>query len=305
MTKEKIKDLFKLDEIVSILKVMDNYKDVVSIKLKEVAINDNTYDILKNGDTVIIKDHNKSTGIGISYKYYESDNPYVFFNSYEMNNYHITVDYRFQNGHIVKLDGDISVVGDSLRHITSEDLMNSLKIEYVTDRNKKTKFDFNNLVPGNLKYDAEGATLCGIKVDPFRDEIISINGKEIPSYDEIKEFIENDFDKPLNEEIFNGLANMRPYKENETWGDVHKYMDKKSDYLIKFFDRDYKYAVNRVKSLIYTRGDLIEDLSEHSFSRDDLDFIGDIIEDEARLVYDDRRDNNNSYKIKAKRLGSN
>ena len=74
MTKEKIKDLFKLDELVSILKVMDNYKDVVSIKLKEVAINDNTYDILKNGDTVIIKDHNNSTGIGLSYKYYESDN---------------------------------------------------------------------------------------------------------------------------------------------------------------------------------------------------------------------------------------
>lgn len=303
MTREKIKDLFKLDEIVSILKVMDNYKDVVSIKLKEVAINDNTYDILKNGDTVIIKDHNKSTGIGISYRYYESDNPYVFFNSYEMNNYHITVDYRFQNGHIVKLDGDISVVGDSLRHTTSEDLMNSLKIEYVTDRNKKTKFDFNNLVPGNLKYDAEGATLCGIKVDPFREEIISINGKEIPSYNEIKEFA--NIDKPLNEEIINGLLCMFPNKDSRTFGEQSKYIDKKKEYIEKFFDRDYKEAVNRVKSLIYTRGDLIEDLSEHSFSRDDLDFIGDIIEDEARLVYDDRRDNNNSYKIKAKRLGSN
>ena len=302
MNKNFVKNLFKLDEIVNILKVMDEYKEVTNVNLKNLAINDNVYDVVKSGDSLVIKDHHNGTGIGIAFKYTESDNIYMFYNDYDLGNYHFYIDYRFQNGHNIKLDGDLCAVGNSLKYITSYDLMDNLKITYGTDKDTQVKFNWK-LEPGNLKMTNEGPSLNGILVDPEEDRIVSINGVEVPSLEEIAAYNSKDAEEKLNDELFAEVVELQKNENITTIEDSLKYLERKDAYLSKC-EKDYRNALKRVKILLATRACLMEDLDLRAFASSDLDLIGDILEDESKVAYEEKK-KNEKVKVIAKRLGSN
>ena len=302
MTKNEIKDLFKLDELANILKLIEGYKDVPSFQLKEVGVNGNTYDILKQGDSIIIKDHNNSTGIGMTYRYYESDNKYIFFNSYDESTYNVLIDYRFQNGHIVKLDGNMQVVGNSLRNVTGKDLMENLNIEYITESGVRTKFNWN-LEPGNLKVTPEGASLNGIVVNPEKEEIVSINGEQVPTLEEIHNYNRKFPKAKANDIIHQKIVENMP--DDMSFKDMLEYIDKKDEYLKANCDRDYSEALYSVLSLVYIKQALETDLSGNSISNENLSLIGDVIEDEVRNMNSKIDRGPQLKKTVARRLGSN
>ena len=302
MTKDEIKDLFKLDELTNIIRVIDGYKDVPSFQLKEIAVNGNTYDILKQGESIIIKDHNSNTGIGITYRFYESDNKYVFFNSYEENTYTMLIDYRFPNGYIVKLDGSLQVVGDSLRNINSKDLMDSLKIDYITSSGYDTKFNWN-LEPGDLKFTPEGAELRGVVVDPYSGDIVSINGEKIPSLMDIHTYVLKSPKAKANDSIYKKIVDNMP--SGLSFKEMLDYIDKKNEYLKMYSDRDYGEASYNVMSLISYRNALVKDLSSNSISNEDLSLIGDVVEDELKELNSKIDRGPQLKKTVARRLGSN
>jgi len=304
MTKDEIKDLFRLDELVNILKVMDNYKDAVSVNMRELSVNDKVYDVLRNGRSIIIKEHNNSNGIGMSYTLKAPESDYVFYNSCDLSDCRLIIDYRFQNGHILKLEGNVSVVGDSLKNMTSYDLMNSLKINYIINRNNQTPFTWD-LEPGNLKKTPNGYNLNGFEISDETAEIISINGEEIPSLETIQSYIdETDPEKKLNSEVFEKILSLQKIDENTTMKDAIDYLERKEEYLSGKFLSDYVSVLERVKALTDARDSLIEDLNS-TISREDLDLVGDIVEDEVRTVYADVKGAPTLFKTIGQRLGNN
>ncbi len=304
MTKDAIKDTFLLDQVCRLLRVMGTTSDIEAFMLKDIAVGDNKFDIIKSGNTLVVKVKDSNESIEINYDIKENKEEAVYFLSYPSDNCELNINYNFGDGTRVNLNGKVitGLASDPFKNIGAYDLMNNTDITYIAN-GKAQKFNWNNLEPGNVTINSLGPVLNGIQLSGDNNEILSINGVRIPSRKAMETFdIEKEKDK-IKYLLEDPRHDISEVTKLAIEGHTVPYLEEKSEYFKKMA-KDYDYITGRITSLMDVRANMIERFNDMNTNLTDLELISDIVEEETKVVQSEKKKDTKHEAVLAKRLGS-
>lgn len=259
MNKEEVLQRMNIDSIVELVNLIENEKDITELSAQIVAEDGKKVKVEKSesGLTITLDDAPKLIVSSVPTAY----------NPYEKRD--VTITYQFADGNLIQFTG----TGDyTLEGIDKEDLVDDLKITYVSNGlSKTTRFNWF-LIPNGIQIDEEGIKYHNMLLSFDGKEIKKINDEEVPSKKDLESFDFEEEKEKVNA-FLNGPVALNGVTKRYI-EDTMSQLEKKKDYLAKSL-KDYEVVTDRVSSLVQTREEFVGHLGEIDFRSYYLGFARD------------------------------
>ena len=313
--KERINN-YNLEEISSLINIIGESNDIKKLNINNISFNDKTYSIEKENDDLIIK---CSDGRCLKLKIYscsweESDG---YFSKWTCNKSVAEFQYLLPNGNTLSFTNDswhISMEYEFFKKLNPAELVDNLTVKYLIPNKNSIipygsypdqSWDFNRLETYNryFNFTSDGILYCNdYLVSSDGKQLLSIKGKDVLPLEKVKQFnIEQEKEKLIK--LLESDNTIHPYTRDVLLNAINNLKNKEKyvNNILEFYNED----IPLCQEVANAREDLINNIYNYIFSKEELLFLIKILAQEIKKIYIEKKnaeDFYNSPDERAKRL---